>query len=160
MEYVGFWKRCWAATIDVAILVVIMMPLLIGIYGWEQYLQKPSGQVFLGLWDFLIQIVFPAIAVILLWKYRNATPGKMVISARIVDAKTGGAPSTARLVVRYLAYIVSMLPPVPLPLPTGTEWLPLCLGFLWIGIDRRKQGFHDKISGTAVIYDKTPVQER
>jgi uncharacterized RDD family membrane protein YckC len=63
----------------------------------------------------------------------------MAISAKIVDAQTGGAPSTARLVVRYFAYIVSML--------------PLFLGFIWIGIDRRKQGFHDKLAGTVVIYE-------
>ena len=73
------------------------------------------------------------------WRYRGATPGKMAISARIVDAKTGGRPSTARLVVRYFAYIVSTL--------------PLFLGFIWIGIDKRKQAFHDKIAGTVVVYD-------
>jgi uncharacterized RDD family membrane protein YckC len=31
--------------------------------------------------------------------------------------------------------------------------LPLFIGFIWIGIDRRKQGFHDKIAGTLVVYD-------
>ena len=92
-----------------------------------------------GIWDFLINIVLPTIAVILFWKYRGATPGKMAISARIVDATTGEAPSTGKLVVRYVAYLVSML--------------PLFLGFVWIGIDRRKQAFHDKIAGTVVIYE-------
>jgi uncharacterized RDD family membrane protein YckC len=81
----------------------------------------------------------PAIAVIVFWKTRSATPGKMAISAKIVDAKTGGKPSTGQLVARYFAYLVSML--------------PLMLGFIWIGIDRRKQGFHDKIAGTVVVYD-------
>jgi uncharacterized RDD family membrane protein YckC len=79
------------------------------------------------------------IVTILFWRYRGATPGKMAISAKIVDAKTLAAPSTGSLVVRYFAYIVSAL--------------PLMIGFLWIGIDRRKQGFHDKIAGTAVVYD-------
>jgi uncharacterized RDD family membrane protein YckC len=79
------------------------------------------------------------IATILFWRYRGATPGKMAISAKIVDARTFGPPSTARLVVRYIAYIVSTV--------------PLCLGFAWIGIDRRKQAFHDKIAGTVVVYD-------
>ena len=60
-------------------------------------------------------------------------------AAKIVDAETGGKPSNGMLVARYFAYIVSML--------------PLMLGFIWIGIDRRKQGFHDKIAGTMVIYD-------
>src|SRR5439155_367292 len=69
----------------------------------------------------------------------NAPKGKIAIAAKIVDAETGKPPSTARLVVRLLAYIVSAL--------------PLCLGFLWIAFDRRKQGWHDKIAGTVVIPD-------
>ena len=81
----------------------------------------------------------PMIAAILFWKYRGATPGKMAIAAKIVDAKSGAAPSTGQCIVRYFAYLVSIL--------------PLGLGFLWIAIDRRKQGFHDKIAGTVVVDD-------
>jgi len=136
---VGFWKRFIAFLIDVLILIVITVPLLLAIYG-RSYLKlvHETGGV-AGFWDFMIQYVLPTIAVIVFWRYRGATPGKMAISAKIVDAKTGGRPSTARLVARYFAYIVSTL--------------PLFLGFIWIGIDRRKQGFHDKIAGTLVVYD-------
>lgn len=138
-EYVGFWKRFVAFLIDSFILLVITVPLLIAVYGTD-YAARTEGRVFAGLWDFLIQFVLPAIAVVVFWRYRGATPGKMAISARIVDAKTGAAPSTGALVVRYFAYLVSML--------------PLMIGFAWIGIDRRKQGFHDKIAGTVVVYDE------
>jgi uncharacterized RDD family membrane protein YckC len=31
--------------------------------------------------------------------------------------------------------------------------LPLCLGLILVAIDRRKQGFHDKLAHTMVIYD-------
>jgi uncharacterized RDD family membrane protein YckC len=137
-EYVGFWKRVVASVIDTLILLVVIVPLLLAIYG-RDYMQRAQETGFAGGWDFLIQVVIPAVAVILFWKYRGATPGKMAISARIVDATTGGAPSTARLVGRYFAYIVSAL--------------PLFAGFLWIGIDRRKQGFHDKLANTVVVYE-------
>ena len=137
-EYVGFWKRVVAALIDTFILLVISVPLLLAIYGREYMARAQSGG-FAGFWDFMIQVVLPAVAVIAFWKLRGATPGKMAISAKVVDAGTGAAPSTGRLVVRYFAYLVSML--------------PLGLGFVWIGIDRRKQGFHDKIAGTVVVYD-------
>jgi uncharacterized RDD family membrane protein YckC len=137
VEYVGFWKRFVAMLIDTLILLVVTVPLVLGIYGREYWARQGGG--FAGLWDFLIQVVLPAVAVILFWRYRGATPGKMAISAKIVDAKTGAAPSTGRLVVRYFAYIVSAL--------------PLMLGFVWIGIDRRKQGFHDKLARTVVVYE-------
>jgi uncharacterized RDD family membrane protein YckC len=138
IEYVGFWKRFVATVIDTLILLVVIVPALIAIYGLE-YLSRAQDAAFAGLWDFLLQVVLPAVAVILFWKYRGATPGKMAISARIVDAQTGGPPATGKLVIRYVAYLASLL--------------PLFLGFVWVAIDRRKQGFHDKIAGTLVIYD-------
>jgi len=134
--YVGFWKRAVAVVIDVLILCVVSVPLLIAIYG-RAYVASARDGGLAGFWDFVIQVVMPAVATILFWKYRGATPGKMVISARVVDAETGGTPGTARLVGRYFAYIVSML--------------PLGLGFIWVAFDRRKQGFHDKLAGTVVI---------
>jgi uncharacterized RDD family membrane protein YckC len=67
----------------------------------------------------------------------SATPGKLAMNIRIVDAKTGELPSTGRLVVRLACYFVSAA--------------VLYLGFFWIAIDRRKQGWHDKIAGTVVI---------
>ena len=137
-RYVGFWKRFVATLIDTCILLLIIAPLLLAIYG-RDYLALAQQGGFAGFWDFMIQVVLPAIAVIAFWKYRGATPGKMAISARIVDATTGQAPSTGKLVVRYFAYLVSIL--------------PLGLGFLWVAIDRRKQGFHDKIANTVVVND-------
>ncbi|MFC6518537.1 RDD family protein [Undibacterium arcticum] len=64
----------------------------------------------------------------------------MVIGARIVDAKTGGSPSFAQHVIRYLGYFVSTI--------------PFCLGLIWVGIDKKKQGWHDKLAGTVVVRPK------
>lgn len=124
LEYVGFWRRLLAAAIDFLILFVVSAPILLAIYGGRYY---------------VIEYVVPAVAVVAFWRLYGATPGKMAVGAKIVDARSGDRPSTARLVVRYFAYLVSAL--------------PLFLGFIWIGISRRKQGFHDKIAGTTVIYN-------
>jgi uncharacterized RDD family membrane protein YckC len=137
-EYVGFWRRLLAAAIDFLILFVVTTPILLAIYG-PRYFALVRGGASAGFWDFVIEYVVPAVAVIAFWRRYGATPGKMAVGAKIVDAKTGERPSTARLVLRYVAYLVSAL--------------PLFLGFLWIGISRRKQGFHDKIARTMVIND-------
>jgi uncharacterized RDD family membrane protein YckC len=123
-EYVGFWRRLLAAAIDFLILFVVTTPILLAIYGRRYY---------------VVEFIVLAVAVVAFWRRYGATPGKMAVGAKIVDAKTGERPSTARLVLRYFAYLVSAL--------------PLFLGFLWIGISRRKQGFHDKIARTMVIND-------
>lgn len=138
-KYVGFWKRVLASAIDTIILVAVIVPLLLAIYGTRYFELASLGGGLAGIWDAFLQIVLPAVAAILFWKYRGATPGKMAISAKIVDAGSGGPPATGRLVARYFAYLVSLI--------------PLGLGFLWIAIDRRKQGFHDKIANTVVVYD-------
>ena len=88
----------------------------------------------------LFFIVAPAIATVFCWHRYGATPGKITFSARIVDVRSGGRPSLARLALRYVAYLASAL--------------PFFLGFAWIAIDRRKQALHDKIAGTRVIYDE------
>lgn len=138
VEYVGFWKRVVASLIDTLILLIVIVPLLLAVYG-RNYFERAQASGFAGGWDFVIQAIMPAVAVILFWKFRGATPGKMAISARIVSASTGAAPGTGQLVGRYFAYLVSAL--------------PFGLGFIWIAIDRRKQGFHDKLAGTVVVYD-------
>jgi uncharacterized RDD family membrane protein YckC len=85
----------------------------------------------------VINYFLPAIVVILFWVYKSATPGKMILGLKIVDARTGGIPSTGQLIGRYLGYYVSTI--------------PLLLGLIWVGIDVRKQGWHDKLAGTVVI---------
>ena len=138
-EYVGFWPRVGAAIIDTILMLVICAPLVTYFYGSDYWL-NPEGKIIAGPADFLINWVFPAIAVVLFWIYRQATPGKMAIGAKIVDEKTGGKPSTGQLIGRYLGYYVSIL--------------TLMLGIIWVGIDSRKQGFHDKLAGTLVVRSK------
>jgi uncharacterized RDD family membrane protein YckC len=134
LEYVGFWARVGASLIDTLLLMMITAPLLTAIYGWHYW---TAESWFKGPADFVINWVLPAIAVVLFWIYRQATPGKMAIRAQIVDAGTGDKPSTRQLVIRYLGYYVSMI--------------PLFLGFFWVGFDPRKQGWHDKMAGTVVV---------
>lgn len=133
LEYVGFWARVGAACIDMLVQLAITAPLTYVIYG--RY--SSSDFDFMGPADLLINLVLPAIAVIALWMRVGATPGKMVMSARIVDADTGETLTAGKSLIRYLGYFVSML--------------PFFMGFIWIGFDRRKQGWHDKLANSVVI---------
>jgi uncharacterized RDD family membrane protein YckC len=138
-EYAGFWIRAWASIIDTILMLIIIMPILFAIYGADLWVRESFVA---GFWDFIFQYILPAIAVIILWIYKSATPGKMLTGLIIVDAKTGEKPSTGQFIVRYLGYYVSII--------------PLSLGFIWVGIDKRKQGWHDKLAGTVVIKTKSP----
>lgn len=139
LEYAGFWVRVVATLIDTILIVVVTFPLLIAIYGWGYFDPNQTG-IIAGPVDVLISWVLPTAAVVLFWMYRQATPGKMLMSLRIVDAETGGSLTLGQSVVRYLAYFASIL--------------PLGLGLIWVAFDKRKQGWHDKLAGTVVVRSK------
>ncbi|KRT54159.1 putative membrane protein YckC, RDD family [endosymbiont of Ridgeia piscesae] len=134
IEYIGFWKRTAASIIDSILITLVTAPILIQLYGVEYF---QSTQPIYGSGELLLNYLFPAIAVLVFWHFRSATPGKMLFNARVVDAKSFGKPSTGQLIGRYLGYYLSIL--------------GLGLGFLWIIWDKRKQGWHDKLAGTLVI---------
>ena len=136
VDYAGFWVRVGAAIIDSVLMMIIFIPLLMWIYGGEELLQRAQTGEF-GATYYLITYVLPAAAVIAFWIARQATPGKMALSLRIVDAKTLGPLSKGQAIGRYLAYYLSSI--------------PLGLGLLWVAFDARKQGWHDKLAGTYVV---------
>jgi uncharacterized RDD family membrane protein YckC len=137
LELVGFWPRVGASIIDAILMGVIIGPVLMAFYGEEYWFSESFIQ---GPMDLLFSYIFPAAAVIVFWVAKQATPGKMAISAKIVDAKTGNSPSTGQCIVRYFGYYLSTL--------------PLGLGLLWVAFDSRKQGWHDKLAGTLVVRPK------
>lgn len=137
LEYVGFWPRVGGGIVDTILLGVITWPILTALYG-ESYWS--SEKIVQGPMDFLLSWVFPAVAVIVFWVLKQATPGKMAVSAKIVDAKTGGAPTTGQCIGRYFSYFLAVL--------------PLGLGIIWVAFDARKQGWHDKLAGTVVVRQK------
>ncbi|MCS1410514.1 MAG: hypothetical protein M2R45_03709 [Verrucomicrobia subdivision 3 bacterium] len=149
LKYVGFWVRVGAALLDRLILVAITTPVLTLYYGesyWEYYESYwESEDIFLGPFDFLISGLFPMIATICFWVAKQATPGKMAVRAKIVDAKTGRAPTLGQCIGRYFARIISLI--------------PLGMGFIWIAFDDRKQGWHDKLVGTVVVSPKVIEQQ-
>ena len=138
IEYAGFWIRVGAALIDTVIVVGLTIPLVLAVYGWK-YFDARTGLI-AGPADFLISWVLPAIAIVAFWFYRQATPGKSVLALRVVDADTGDRLSLGQAIGRYLGYFVSII--------------PLCFGLIWVALDSRKQGWHDKLAGTVVVRSK------
>ena len=139
-EYAGFWIRVGASLIDVLLIVMITLPLTMMIYGnsaWE------GEEIFLGPADFLINYTLPFFATVLFWFYKSATPGKMALKIKIVNAIDGSKLSVGQSIGRYFAYIPATL--------------LLGIGIFWIAFDKKKQGWHDKLAKTVVIKKKNTV---
>lgn len=133
-EYAGFWIRVGASLIDTIFILILVAPILTIIYGTGYWSDQSLTK---GIWDVLLNYILPAIVIIVFWIYKSATPGKIITKLTIVDAKTGNKPSSGQFIGRYLGYYVSAI--------------PLLLGLIWVGFDKRKQGWHDKLAGTVVI---------
>ncbi|MFK8020886.1 MAG: RDD family protein [Pseudomonadales bacterium] len=134
-EYAGFWIRTAASLLDTIFLALLVYPLAAAA-GLTSSINGELGGA-LVTFGVVLNYILPAAVIILFWVYKSATPGKLLLSLRILDSDTGGQPSTKQFIGRYLAYYVSMI--------------PLMIGFIWVGIDERKQGWHDKLSGTVVV---------
>lgn len=133
-EYAGFWLRFLANMIDGLLMAAWMFPALYYFYGDTLW---TDPHFIMGPADLLISWVLPMIGVLVLWDRKQGTLGKLVLRLRIVDAETRFPLQRKQEIIRYLGYFVSTL--------------PLGLGFFWILVDPRKQGFHDRLAGSVVI---------
>ncbi len=134
LEYVGFWPRLAAALVDLILVGAVATPLLLLFYEQSFLVHSSSASILVQL--FIVGIV-PPLAITTFWIRRHATPGKMAISAIIIDEKTAGPPSVWQHLGRYCAYFLSAL--------------PLGLGFLWVVFSPKKQAWHDRLAGTLVV---------
>lgn len=136
-EYVGFWARFVATFVDL-LWMSLLVGLLMQLYGDYVDFSPYTWQAN------LFNNVLPALLTLLFWLKYAATPGKQLIDCKIVHAETGEPISTFQSILRYAGYIISMM--------------AFGLGFLWVAIDARKQGWHDKIANTVVIvHDESTV---
>jgi uncharacterized RDD family membrane protein YckC len=135
-EYAGFWIRFGAMLIDLVVMIIVLYIPLTMIYGEEHWIGE---QFIYGFWDVILGYIVPIVVTIWFWLRYSGTPGKMATKLRIVDAATGNKMTTGQAIGRYFAYTIAIL--------------PLCLGLIWVGIDKKKQGWHDKLAGTVVIRD-------
>lgn len=124
--YAGFGIRTAATLIDSVLMLLITAPFPLLLFV------LPSETAVLAL-----SSLFSAVLVILFWRWKQGTPGKLLLRLRIVDADSGGEPSLRQWCLRYVGYFLSTV--------------PLLLGFFWVLWDPRRQAWHDKLAGTVVI---------
>lgn len=138
-QYAGFWIRTAAAFIDSIVLMLVTSPLLILWYGFDTYWKAVETSDFLGVGELLISWLLPVVLTIVFWLKVQATPGKMLFSLKVLDELTGQPLTIQQSLIRYVGYFVSTF--------------ALLLGFIWIGFDAKKQGWHDKMARTVVVKD-------
>jgi uncharacterized RDD family membrane protein YckC len=139
VSYAGSGQRLIAYLVDGFIMgIVILVFYFIGGIAIAAGVTSGSGAV--GVVGGLIILV--GIIVALLWKpywwsHGGQTPAYKMLHMRVVRERDGGPIGFGTAILRLIGYVIS--------------GFVLYLGFIWILIDPRHQGFHDKIASTVVI---------
>jgi uncharacterized RDD family membrane protein YckC len=121
----GFWERMGAAFLD-----MVVVGFITGIA------HRPLGFLLAFLNGPPIFFIVALAYFAGLWAWKGTTIGGIVLKLQVVR-QDGGPLTFLVALVRGLAAAFSAV--------------VLFLGFFWIGWDREKQGWHDKIAGTVVV---------
>lgn len=142
VTYARFGRRLVATVIDTAFYAASSGALLFLFYGADYFVwvREPHGMMeFYGAGDVFAQYLLPFMLTIWMWCAFGATPGKFLLGCQVVDANTLQRVTMRQALLRYIGYMLSAL--------------PLFAGFLWILVDKKRRGFHDKLARTVVIVE-------
>ncbi len=89
----------------------------------------------------IVQFIMLFSYVAYMWIRFGATPGKLLLGLRVVNAQTFEKLTLKQAIKRFFSFILSTS--------------PLFLGFIWASFDKRCQTWHDKIAGTVVVTSKS-----
>ena len=142
VRYGGFWVRGAARIIDGFVLSIISMIVLIPIYIIFSIGVAATELKFL---EIISQLVVSAISMAVGWSYYifmthkyQATLGKMAIGAR-VQSEDGQNLTLGKIILRETVgkFVAGIM---------------LGIGYIMIGFTAKKQGVHDFISQSVVVY--------
>jgi uncharacterized RDD family membrane protein YckC len=152
VRYAGFFSRFIAFGVDLVIvnlasfLVTVFLGWITSFFGFDTTISELGGgwswlntlQQLILLVGALFTTLFSLVYFLFFWVLVGFTPGKGLMGLRVV--RLDGQPLTlGPAFLRFVGYWVSAA--------------ALFLGFFWIIIDKRHQGWHDKLGRTVVIYN-------
>jgi uncharacterized RDD family membrane protein YckC len=144
VTYGGFWIRFVAAVIDGVIvsIPVFIVGIAIGVMmaaggtSTSTDTSTAAASASASPWN-LAGGVIGFLYYTYFWS-SGSTPGMRIFHLRVADANTLGTIGFGQAALRFLGYIVSTF---------------CCyIGLIWAAFDPRKQGWHDKLAGTVVVY--------
>jgi len=147
--YAGPISRLGAFLIDVVILILVVglisafVSSTLNLFGLTDLLHnflRSGGPLATALLIFVALFNFLVIAVYFVggWHLAGTTVGDALMGLRVVSV-SGERVSLWRSIMRLIGFVLSAV--------------VLFIGFIWALFDSRRQGWHDKLGGTVVIYD-------
>lgn len=154
-QYAGFISRATGLVIDIAVVFLTIVSVswlthgalsMVGInvdncpvaapsfsFAFAQTVACRTSQVLLIAFAALT----PSMYFILFWSLGGQTIGDYMVGVKIVRTD-GGDVGFIRALIRWLAFLLCVL--------------TIGIGFLWVIVDDRREGWHDKLARTCVVY--------
>ena len=139
-RYAGFWIRVAANVLDLSWIAAANAAVALAASTHAFVAGDGVGSISVGLDEtaLVFGVILPPVVTIAFWIVLGATPGKWLFGIRIVDEPSGRRARPGQCIARYFLALVAIA-------FAG-------IGYVWIAIDPRKQGWHDKIVRTVVVH--------
>ncbi|WP_134684211.1 RDD family protein [Brevibacillus migulae] len=137
-RYAGFWIRVAATLIDSLFLVGISFLLfnpLRRLLGYPEGVYSPID---------VVELIVNFLYFVLLTWWSGQTLGKMLVGIRVIHARNDGGRQRLSLGQVILREVIGKL----------LSSIPFGLGYLWVGWNEKKRGWHDMIANTFVIKER------
>ncbi|EJL47793.1 putative membrane protein YteJ [Brevibacillus agri] len=135
-HFAGFWIRVAASLLDSLFLVGVSLL----VFNPLRRAMGVSGDFF-SLID-LMEALFGLLYMILLTWWTGQTLGKLITGIRVISARQSrGNLSGGQVILREV-------------IGKFLSTLPFGLGYLWVAWNPQKQGWHDLLAKTYVVYDR------
>jgi len=131
--YAGFWIRFIAYFVDSLIVGIPMAVISIGFLGGGAASQSQAYMSSANLVYLAITFGY----FVFFWTL-GSTPGMRIFGIRVADQSTFQSIGVGKAILRYVGWIVASF--------------CCAIGLIWAAFDSRKQGWHDKLGGTVVVY--------
>ena len=144
VTYAGFWVRVWAHLIDAVIVfagLLIVRLLMAGVMSLVSDTPLGGGVLFRYTLKGIVLYLSGVSYYILCTYFTGTTLGKRALNLAVVNAD--GSHKLSFLNVVYRETIGKFLCSAV-----------LYIGYIMVGIDQEKRGFHDILCDTRVIYEK------
>jgi len=141
VAYAGGGQRLVAYIIDGFIMGLIVW-LFIILGGLVAAVGASGSTVNGGVAGIGVLLILVGVLIDILWKpywwsHGGQTPAYKMLHMRVVRERDGGPLSFGQAFLRLIGYVIS--------------GMVFDLGFIWVLIDSRHQGWHDKVASTVVI---------
>jgi len=144
VRYAGFWIRVVASLMDFILIFIVLFPMRL-LIGSTTTILGEDWQLATTKILFMNRMARIGMGILLAWLYRagmesshfQGTLGKLAVQIKVTDLE-GNRISFERATGRYLAKFLSLI--------------SLGVGYLMVGFTLEKQGLHDRLAGTRVLY--------